>query len=284
MISIVICSREPNLPMGLRDNIVKTIGCEYELVIVDNSHNKYNIFQAYNEGVNRSKGDILCFMHDDVMFHSENWGKRVREYFDFYPNLGCLGVAGSHLLLDTPSSFWHSEANSLHYYDRDEKGGLLLIDSGAKKEDKDFEEVASIDGLWMSIRRSLFETIGFDDEVFHGFHCYDSDICMQILRMGYNIGVAYDVLIEHSGLGVQNDSYFESIRLWHQKWTGWLPIARGAEFSDEDIATRTTFVKNIVLLEERVANLKKIYNTKAYRLGRAILKPFKKMGTLMFFV
>lgn len=278
MISLIICSRKPDIPAELKQNIAETIGCEYELVIIDNSRNKYNIFQAYNEGVRLSKGEILCFMHDDVFFHSKEWGNLVINYFEHYSLLGCIGVAGSHLLLDTPSSFWHSEANSLHYYDRDEKGGLLLIDTGAKKKDKDFDEVASVDGLWMCVRKSLFETISYDDSGFHGFHCYDSDICMQIQKAGFKIGVVYDVLIEHVGLGTKNTSYFESIRLWHQKWTDWLPMTRGAEFSDEDIAIRTTFVKNIVLLEERVANLSEIYGTKVYRLGKAILKPLKKIG------
>ena len=60
MISCIICSRRPDISAELKENIASTIGCEYELVVIDNSKNEYSIFSAYNEGVRRAKGDILC--------------------------------------------------------------------------------------------------------------------------------------------------------------------------------------------------------------------------------
>jgi len=76
MISLISCSRNSDISLKLKDNIAATIGCDYELVFIDNSKNSYNIFQAYNEGVSRSKGDILCFMHDDVIFFVRMVGAR----------------------------------------------------------------------------------------------------------------------------------------------------------------------------------------------------------------
>ena len=274
MISIIVCSRKPDIPAELRQNISDTIGCDYELVVIDNSHNLYNIFQAYNEGVRRAKGDILCFMHDDILFHSENWGEVVRGYFGKCTKLGCLGVAGSHLLLDTPSSFWHSEANIFHFSSRDGSGNLGLIDTVKHGKEKSLIQVASVDGLWMCMRSNLFETIRFDDVTYKGFHCYDSDICMQVLQAGYDIGIAYEVIVEHNKIGTQNASYFESISQWHRKWTSSLPVVRGAEFSEDDIAARTALVKDIVYLEEQVAKLQGVRDSKAYRLGKFLLKPF----------
>ena len=66
MISLIICSRTADISDELKQNIATTIGCEYELCVIDNSRNEYSIFTAYNEGVRRAKGDILCFMHDDI--------------------------------------------------------------------------------------------------------------------------------------------------------------------------------------------------------------------------
>ena len=71
MISIVICSRKKDVSVELKKNIAETNGCEYEMVVIDNSRNKHNIFHAYNEGVSRAKGEILSFMHDDILFHSK---------------------------------------------------------------------------------------------------------------------------------------------------------------------------------------------------------------------
>ncbi len=71
MISLIICSRKSDISNSLKENIERTIGTDYELIVIDNSTNKYSIFSAYNEGVRRSKGDILCFMHEDILYHME---------------------------------------------------------------------------------------------------------------------------------------------------------------------------------------------------------------------
>lgn len=97
MISIIICSRKADISRELKDNIAATIGCEYELCVIDNSRNDYNIFTAYNEGVRRAKGDILCFMHEDILFHSEKWGTIVEEFFLEHAEAGLLGVIGGSL-------------------------------------------------------------------------------------------------------------------------------------------------------------------------------------------
>ena len=74
MISLVICSSTPKLSKELIQNIESTIGFEHEYVVIDNSNNQHSIFSAYNEGVHQAKGDILCFMHQDIDFQSLNWG------------------------------------------------------------------------------------------------------------------------------------------------------------------------------------------------------------------
>ena len=79
MISIVVCSRYPKIDVSLEKNIRDTIGdVQYEIVWIDNSHNQYSIFEAYNEGVSRSKGDYLCFMHEDIVYWSHDWGDLVQ--------------------------------------------------------------------------------------------------------------------------------------------------------------------------------------------------------------
>ena len=98
MISIIICSRKAEIDETLKQNIAKTIGCEYELCVVDNSRSEYNIFTAYNEGVRRAKGDILCFMHEDVLFRCEEWGKKLEDEFAKDEKMGAVGVVGIQFL------------------------------------------------------------------------------------------------------------------------------------------------------------------------------------------
>ena len=107
MISIIICSRKTDTPDELKQNIAETIGCEYELVVFDNSANNYSIFQAYNEGVRRAKGNLLCFMHEDVLFRTKDWGRIVESHFASNEQIGLVGFAGTHFLPDTPM-YWYS--------------------------------------------------------------------------------------------------------------------------------------------------------------------------------
>ena len=100
---------------------------------------------------------------------------------------------------------------------------------------------------------------------------------MQILQAGYDIGIAFGVAVEHSKRGCLNANYFKNVRIWHNKWSNLLPLSRGKKYSDEDIAIRTIMVKQIVDLEEQIASMKKVYESKAYKLGKAILAPFKRM-------
>ena len=116
MISIIICSRTVKLPQSLIDNIESTIGCAYEWVVIDNSENRYSIFEAYNLGVKKSKGDYWCFVHDDVLFHSQNWGKTIEEIFNSNNKIGLLGIAGAKVKTKMPSAWWDCDGKNIRMH------------------------------------------------------------------------------------------------------------------------------------------------------------------------
>ena len=101
MISCIICSRQLDISAELKENIASTIGCEYELVVIDNSKNEYSIFSAYNEGVRRANGNVLCFMHEDILYHTQGWGNKITELLDD-ESIGIIGFGGSHLAPKAP--------------------------------------------------------------------------------------------------------------------------------------------------------------------------------------
>lgn len=276
MISIIICQRTQILPDDLTSNIQQTIGCDYEIVGIDNSNNQYSIFSAYNEGIQRAKGDILCFMHDDISFmHNRLWGRYVEQLFSEKNNLGALGVAGGHVMPNCPCSWWNSDITSMHIFTPDSNG---QPDEAIHREYADSQvtiEVASIDGLWMCIRRSLFDTIRFDDKTFSGFHCYDSDICMQILVAGYQIKVTFEIDILHKGKGNLNAQYYRDIELWHKKWQDHLPIVRGIPITENELEIHQHYA---IKLYEQHKELVSLYNrlqSPEYRTGHFLLKPLR---------
>lgn len=282
MITVIICSRQADISEKLKQNIAKTIGCEYELCVVDNSRNEYNIFTAYNEGVRRAKGDILCFMHEDILFHSENWGSEVAEFFDKHEDAGLIGVVGGQFIPDTPSSYWEGGATigQIIQGNLDEKGNYVSKLSGNALT-LSFEEVASVDGLFMCIPKKLFESniLRWDTDTFCGFHCYDMDICYQVVKHNLKVIVPRNILIEHFSPGNTDDVYCNQSQILYDKWHDFLPIVRGREMSEQEISERTKmvgYIRGNLLLANKVYNqYDQIRSSKAYRLGKVLLKPFK---------
>lgn len=275
MISIIICNRKSTINPALKENIRNTVGVEHEIVLIDNSRGQYNIFQAYNEGVRRAKGDILCFMHDDILFKSKGWGETVNRIFAEDEKLGALGVDGGHYMPDCPCSWTSCYTTSFHTW-RNEKDGVCREYSNKEfSNGQRLVELASIDGLWMCIRRNLFDTIRFDDKTFTGFHCYDSDICMQILTAGYRIKVTYDVSIIHNSDGTYNSTFFKNIELWHKKWHHSLPVVRGIKLTEQEQQIHRRYATELLERQKETAGLYGRLQSPEYRLGHFLLRPYR---------
>lgn len=227
MISIVICSRHPKIDVFLEKNIKETIGdVQYEIVWIDNSNNRYSIFEAYNEGVSRSNGKYICFMHEDVIYWSIGWGNRILCEFAEDKTIGMLGLIGSHLM--TRFSFgWLTNQKCRGMirqgYGRG-KNYRVETFCVTESDDKD-RNVVVVDGLWMVIRKDLFDSIKFDVKTYEGFHFYDMDICMQILQRGYKIIIVDKIDVEHKSSGNADFQYFQNCILFHKKWDAYLPVA-----------------------------------------------------------
>ncbi len=241
MISIIICSRTASISDELTKNINQTIGIPYELVIIDNSDNLYSIFSAYNEGVKRSNCEVLCFMHDDIIFKTNDWGISVMNRFNA-SNLGAVGVAGSPYYASLPGAWWSGGYICQSIYGEQE----LAYQS---KQDNALPVVV-LDGLWFCVRKSLFSMIRFDDTTFSGFHYYDMDICLQIQQTGYKLLSVYDISIQHSS-GKLDTIWLNNALLLQKKWENNLPI-----FSEKLPYFKEVTIEYAVL-EEYIRSMKK---------------------------
>ena len=269
MISIIICSRATDISTVLKQNIAETIGCDYELVVIDNSNNNYSIFQAYNEGVRRSRGDVLCFIHDDVLLHTKGWGNVIEKQLND-DSIGLIGVAGSHFMSDFPMYWWLSPFIS--QYNWENEGGKtkkIIVDSFF---DGDLADVSVVDGLFLCMPKSLFSVLKFDEETYSGFHAYDMDISMQVQSIGKRVCVTKGLIIEHfwSVRQLKNENYTallkKNIGLFYEKWRNSLPMVRGIKDS-----TMIAYCINSLYLEAKEVD--SIRQSRAYRLGKIIIKP-----------
>lgn len=207
-LTIIICSKKGNIDQRLFKNIKETVGCEYELIIINNFENKHSIFEAYNIGLEKSKTAFAVFIHEDILFHSKKWGSLIINYFQMNKNLGLIGVAGSKVRSDVPSAWWDNPKrflfqNIIHCYPNGEVKHEM---KGFSRKDQ-VEEVSVIDGVFIAMRKD--ENLKFNDRL-TGFHNYDQSISIDFLNKGYKVWVTNEVLIEHFSLGKIDKAWIRS--------------------------------------------------------------------------
>lgn len=272
MISIIICSRKADISQELKDNIAFTIGCDYELCVINNVQNNYTIFSAYNEGVALAKGDVLCFMHEDILFHTNNWGKQVQKIFTDL-TIGCVGIIGSFFLPNKLSSWWQCHATKGHILQgyTDDKGKYYYHKDGTS-DTTGIDDVVVVDGCWLCIPKEMFRSVRFDEQTYNAFHCYDVDICMQVLEQEKRVVVSHEIDIEHKSLGNINMSYYDQLSLFYQKWQNMLPYSIDKTISQEVFL----WISDILYGYQKVVMRNVVLETsKSYNLGKTILKPLK---------
>ena len=275
MISIIICSRSLDISEELKHNIKDTIGLDYELIVVDNSQNRFSIFSAYNEGVKSAKGDLLCFMHEDILFHSSNWGVEVERYMKKYPEIGLVGVAGTHYLPKMPAAWWDTEIRSGQLLQGSTINGKYTIVSEDSWADyrREPTKVVSIDGLWMCFQRKVFEHIRWDDLNFKGFHGYDTDISLQVWNSGFEVHIFWDVIIEHKSAGNAHLDFYKSLDVLYKKWCYLLPMIKGVEISEGEQTARLRIAELRHELFYSEYKLRNLCASRQYRWGGYLLKP-----------
>jgi hypothetical protein len=229
MISIIICSREETIDPLLQKNIADTIGVPYEIVWIYNEDNRHSIFSAYNEGAAKSKFDHVCFMHDDILFQSDQWGIIVTELLT-KPQAGVVGVAGAVIKTKSPSPWWISNFADCSEYlrarlmqKRGEERTVVYEEFNPLKEK--YAKVAVLDGVWFCCKKVVWMDVKFDEINFKGFHFYDLDFSLHVLDKGYDNMVSYEILLEHKSAGHLDVRWIEASAAFYKKWKDKLPVS-----------------------------------------------------------
>lgn len=268
MISIIICSRTKQIDNELSTNIKSTIGCPSELIIIDNSKNEYSIFEAYNLGIEKSKGEYLCFIHDDILFHTQDWGSVVNQIFELDSTIGLVGIAGAKTKTKMPSAWWDCNKGQnytniiQHFKNREKEKWNFGFDRNP------IEEVVVIDGVFMVMRK--LDKISFHKSM-EGFHNYDLNISFEYKKKGYKIVVTNQIMIEHFSIGTINREWIKSTSKIHKLYQCMLPlmVERVPVLKTLEIENAKKFINQSLLLQERVIAVQ--YWTKLF-----VVNPFLK--------
>ena len=244
MISVIIFSVDSQRVAELQENIEKTIGFPHEVIVFDNRKEKSGLCAVYNRCAEQAAGEVLLFLHEDILFYSCGWGGIL---FDkaTEQETGVIGFAGSSYKSRTESG-WMSLRPFVHSH-LTEKGVRI----GMNDNKDDFCEVSVIDGLALAVRKSVWEKIRFDEAVFSGFHGYDLDFSFAV-SLEYRNYVCTSIELEHFSRGSFNAAWWESCKCFHRKWADILPYsvktltAEEIEDTERKIERKTTYllVKN----------------------------------------
>ncbi|MDR1849158.1 MAG: glycosyltransferase family protein [Zoogloeaceae bacterium] len=174
----------------------------YETLLADFPHeiigirNARSLAEGYNRALQRARGDIVIFSHDDILILDADFARKISARIREFDLLGFAGA--SRVVAD---KWWSAGFPWL--------SGVV----GAVHEEKLYlniwnpepwpvvDNIQCIDGLCMIARREVAEEIGFDEVTFDDFHLYDLDFSFSAYRAGKKLGVCCDIPIIHASTG-----------------------------------------------------------------------------------
>lgn len=253
MISIIISSANSTLLKQVSKNVEATIGVPFEIVSIDNSRGKKGICEVYNIGMYKAQYEILCFMHEDILIETQNWGQSIVDTFKNNTDLGLLGVIGSAYKTITPSGWgglgvntYYSNLIQYHKFSNDPP-----VHHYRNPDNVKLAPVACVDGVWMCTTKTVAKEIMFDEINFTGFHVYDLDFSLSVGQK-YKVAVTYDVLIAHFSEGRFDERWMMDCLKLHEKWNLVLPVDCEQLTREERLYTEKATFKHFLQVLEKL--------------------------------
>ena len=173
MITIFYSTRENN--PKYTEYLKKTSGIKDVEIIELVNQNQYSLTEVYNKGLREAKYDKIVFLHDDLFFNTDKWGKKLVNHFN-NSDYGIIGLAGTTRLEDS-GQWWDQRSQMLMCGIVNHKHNGKTWESKYSPNHGDrILQTVLVDGLFFAVDRKRIET-NFDEDV-KGFHYYDISFCI----------------------------------------------------------------------------------------------------------
>lgn len=215
MITVVYSTRTPN--KEFQNHINKTIGVkDFEIIEIVNN-GEFSLTECYNQGLDRSKNNIVVFCHDDIIL-GEGWGKKILKHFK-NTDYGILGKAGT---TDMPEigRWWQDSTKMVGIVSHSHEGKTWENRYSNNFSDEIIETII-LDGLFFVVHKERIKERF--DESFKGFHFYDIDFTFNNHINGVKVGVMFDFKITHKSIGKTNDEWEKNREQFVEKYKEKLP-------------------------------------------------------------
>ena len=106
--SLTVAFSTRKLEESYIEHIRETSGIkDIEILSYENPNGK-SLTKIYNEALKESTNDIVLFCHDDIIFNTKRWGKKLLKHFS-ESDYSVLGLAGTRKLPESGS--WWEDIN-----------------------------------------------------------------------------------------------------------------------------------------------------------------------------
>jgi len=205
----------------LIEHIKSSCGCDVHIVSIYNP-NGTSLSKIYADIVDSKDIDtnIIVFIHDDIEFLRNGWGKEIIRLFKENEEYGIIGVAGS-AQFDQNAAWWNYDkkfGQVLHRWE-----GKSWLTAFSPLLDKDLQEVAVIDGLFIAVHKERIAE-NFSREL-DAFDFYDIYLCIaNVIAKKCKIGVTTNIRLAHNSIGKLKDSWYTNRDIINEKFGKFYPI------------------------------------------------------------
>lgn len=220
MISIVCSTQEPK--EEFKEHVIKTCGLpkdKIDFIFIENK-GIYSLPQAYNIGLEKTKYDIVVYLHSDLTIETTQWGKKILNHYKENPEYGIFGVAGTKFMHE--SGQWWINPKKMYGRVAHTNGGKTWLSSYSEDIGNNITEVVIVDGVFFSLHKQRIKH-KFDED-FKGFHFYDISFCFPNYLDGVKIGVHTNIRINHQSIGQTNEQWEQNKKQFAEKYKDKLPI------------------------------------------------------------
>jgi glycosyltransferase involved in cell wall biosynthesis len=160
-----------------------------------------NLAQSLNEGINKSTGEYIVLLFDDVLVH-KHWLSSVLACLHRGLNTGIVGPTADNVL--GPQNIQDTSLESLEgikaFSERNRHRRIHTI---------------NLEGFCLLFRRKLVLDIGLFDEKFNSDKYVFKDFCFRAAIARYKNVIAGDVFVHCNGSSMSGN-----IKIFEEKWTG----------------------------------------------------------------
>ena len=256
MISIVYCTPDEMPEHSL--HIKKTVGLK-DVEIIEYINKGEPLTKFYNKALRETKNEIVIFCHNDIIFNTKDWGKKIIKHFSD-SDFGILGVAGTTEIQST-GRWWQNPSLMLGQVKHSHEGKTWNSEYSPKFGDEILQSVL-VDGLFFAVNKDRLN-VNFDENI-KGFHFYEVDFCFNNHLKGTKVGVITNITITHKSIGQTNQEWENNRKQFVNKNSSHLPYSLSPPIlvkNKEIKLKKTPYVGVVIPTKGNVDMLKECVNS-----------------------